>query len=674
MAKETDDLILAEAFARFKEIEERESKNRTLWLEDLKFSNGDADNNYQWESDVSDNRLGEGKPCLTVNKIKVHNRAIANDYRQNRSSPKVLPVGNGANKETAQVFNGLIKHIEQQSSADNAYSLAFDFAVDAGLGYYRIVTDYIHEGSFDQEIYIRRITNPLNVYTDKPKYYADGRDIKYAFIIEQLTTEEFEATYPDKAVSSFTQGDSWGDTDNIRVAEYFRVLEVQDTLYALPNGNTILKSKLKGEDVTGLKSRDVTTQKVEWFKIGNNEILERGDWLGKYIPLVRVVGYELEIENEVHRCGHTRALKDTQRMYNYWSSSSLEYASLAGKQPYLAPFEAINGFESEWDNMNTSNAPYLPFNSVDAQGNQIPMPRKQEPPQIAQAYLEGMRVASDELQAISGQYDAQMGQNVNNQSGVALNALQRKGDNATYHFVDNAELAKVFTATLLIDLIPKVYDTPRVVKIIGEDDTESDVQLDPTAPNALNQVQDINGEIQSIYNPSVGIYDVVASSGANYATKRQEQSAGMLAMVQANPQIWGTAGDLIVKSQDWEMSDEIADRLKRSIDPSLLGESKDPDAIPPDVQEHMDAQDKMIQAMDKTIEELTLKMQTKDLENEIAVKKVTIEEYKALTDRMKVTEGSMSQEAIQAIVTQTVQNVLSNPISEPQVVDNTLQQ
>ena len=109
-----------------------ESDARKSWKEDLRFANADPDNGYQWPSDLQRSRELTKRPCLTINKVKQHNRQITNDARQNKPSIRVYPVDSGADRKTADIFNGIIRHIEANSSADTAYDTAAEHAVDTG--------------------------------------------------------------------------------------------------------------------------------------------------------------------------------------------------------------------------------------------------------------------------------------------------------------------------------------------------------------------------------------------------------------------------------------------------------------------------------------------------------------------------------------------------------------
>lgn len=653
-----DQKIVEEAKKRFELCRERESDNRKLFEDDLRFANGDSDNGWQWDDAMRKQRKTDRRPFLTINKVKQHNRQITNDARQNKPSIRVLPVDSGADKKTANILNGIIRHIEANSSADTAYDTAAEFAVDAGLGYWRITTDYAAEDTFDQEIFIRRVKNPLAVWLDPDIQEADGSDARFGGFYEDFAKEDFENRYPDaEPVSWESDASGWITKDTIRICEYYTKSEKADTLVAGPDGETFLLSAVDDPEMvkiikadTSLQKRDVKSPVVKWYLLAGNQVLEKRDWLGKFIPIVRVVGDEIEIDGKVERKGHTRSMKDAQKMYNYWTSSAVEFVALQGKQPYVAPAEAVEGYEKYWDNLNTSNLPYLPYNHVDESGNPIQAPQRQQPPTMAQAYMSGLQLASDEMKAASGQYDAQFGQNANQQSGRALNALQRKGDNATFHFVDNVSRSIRYTGRILVDLIPKIYDTARIVRILGEDGKEDRVQINPEQPESVTEQEDPRtGEIKEIYNPSVGRYDVVVSVGPSYGTKRQEAAESMVMMSQANPQMWQTHGDLIAAAQDWPMADEFAKRFEKTLPPGLKDDDKNKPVDP-----QVEQLTQQLQQLDQVIEKMSAELEGKDLE----ARKLEIDEYNAETNRLKVVGPAMNQEQIQAMVMQAITDAM----------------
>lgn len=671
-----DEKIVQQAHKDFERDYEYESDARELWKADLRFANGDPENKFQWDAQYVKSRELDNRPCLTINKVKIHNRQITNEARQNKPSVRVYPVDSGADKKTAEIFNGIIRHIETNSDAETAYDMAQDFAVDAGIGYWRIITDYCAEDSFDQEIYIEPVKNPLNVVLDSRIQKPDGSDAKRGFIFRDMPKDEFEKEYPDAEPIDWpiNNGSNWLKDDSIRVAEYFVIKEEKDTLYALNDGSTYKKSEQDKEAVKRLdaavksgeaRKREVKTKNLKWYLIAGNQILDRRDMLGKYIPIVRVVGEEKEIDGKLDRKGHTRAMKDAQRMYNYNSSASVEYGALQTKTPIDGPAEAFEGYEKYWEAANTENLPYLPWNHVDDAGNPMPRPQRMMPPAPSQLFFEGMQVASNEMNMSSGQYEAQLGNNPQVQSGKALNALQRKGDIATFHFIDNVARAIKYTGKILVDLIPKIYDTARVVRILGEDGSEKMVQINPEMDKAYAKERDMQtGAIKEIYNPSVGRYDVAVAVGPSYTTRRQEAFDALIQMAQGNPQLMQIAGDLIMKAADFPMAEELAERLEKTLPPGLKDdgeESPEAQRIKQQAQQAIGQLQQQLQRAEQALteaqQEFAEMKQKADANVEDAAykaKELEIKAYEAETKRISALQdaaaNAVSQDEFQMVV------------------------
>lgn len=650
---ENEDLI-AEVKRRFARCEDRESTTRLLWKADLKFANGDPDNGYQWDEAMARQRTQDRRPFLTINKVKQHNRQITNDARQNKPAVRVYPVDDGADKDTAEVFNGVIRHIEANSSADTAYDTAGEFAVDAGLGYWRVITDYADEKSFDQEIYIKAVKNPLNVYLDPDHQESDGSDARFGFVFEDMPKEEFEDKYPDAEPVSWPSqaGDAWMSKDTIRVAEYYKIVEVKDTLcFDANSGQTFMLSEVEDKQMAkqikadqSYRKRPVAKRTCKWFLIAGDQVLEQTDWLGKYVPIVRVVGDEVEIDGKVDRKGHTRAMKDAQRMYNYNSSAAIEYGALQTKTPIIAAAEAIEGYETVWDRANTENLPYLPYNSFSENGEPLPMPQRMVAPAPAQLFLQGMATASEEMKMASGQYDASMGAKSNETSGRAIVARQREGDTATFHFIDNVARSIKFTGKILVDLIPKIYDTESIKRMLGEDGTQDEVKLNPNQPQAMVEKPGVDGKIEKIYNLGVGRYDVTVSVGPSYGSKRAEAFQAMTEMASRSPDLMAKAGDLIFKAADFPMADKIAERLEKTLPPELRDEDEGKPQIPPEIQQQMQQTQEHAQQMEQALSELG------DKYNELHSKAAAdgesrrIAAYNAHTARLAVIKDKLTPE------------------------------
>jgi Phage P22-like portal protein len=349
---------------------------------------------------------------------------------------------------------------------------------------------------------------------------------------------------------------------------------------------------------------------------------------GSTIPIVRVVGIETVIEGQLDRKGLVRALKDPQRMYNYNSSSAVEQVAAQGKSPYVTALEAIEGFETYWATANRVNHAYLPFKHRDKKGQEIPPPARQNPPVMSEAYVKGMEIAQQEMMMASGQYQAQLGENENAKSGKAIAERQRQGDNATYHFIDNLAIAIRRTGKILLELIPKVYDTQRIIRILAEDGTDHEVEIDPTAAQAYARKQAENEEdVRAIFNPNIGLYDVEADTGPAYATRRQEAWNAFMQIIPQAKELMSIAGDLVFQAADFPMADELAERLKRMVPPQALGKGPSPEVV--QAQQTIVGLQNALKTLTEQLTEQKIKLVGKDQQKDIDV-------FEAITDRLKV--------------------------------------
>ena len=654
-----DAKIVAEAKRRFNRCETWESKARKRFVDDVKFVNGDSYNRYQWPDDVLTAREDGDRPCLTINKTRQHCLQIINDARQNKTSIKIKPVGGQSTYEAAQIYEGIVRRIEYLSNADAIYTLATKHQVWGGIGYWRVVTDYVSADSFDQEIYLKPIHDPLTVFLDPDIQQHDGSDARFGIVFQRLSRDQFKAKYPryaDKATSStLGNDDTWTTSDQVMVAEYFRRSEREDKLIAYvdsmgaqqiarlsevtPLGKEAVDLLLKDPNT---RTRTITEPKIEWFKIVGEEIVERRDWPGSYIPIVRVPGEETVIDGELDRKGHVRALLDPQRMYNYNASAEVEFGALQGKSPYLAPVQAIEGLETYWETANTVNHSVLPWNHKDDGGEPIPPPQRASPPGTAPAFIEGMEAAANDMQLVSGQYQAEMGAPSNERSGVAIQQRQRQGDNATYHYIDNLAMAIRFTGKIIIDLAPKVYDTPRVLKILQEDGDELHIQIDPTAPNAHQQIEDAQESlIEAVFNPKLGQYEVQADVGPAFATRRQEAFNALSQITTQNKELMSIIGDLVLMAADFPMADEAAERLKRMVPPQALGTGPSPQEA--QLQQQLTAAHGLLQKLSEELTNAKSKAMVSEEKRGTAMYDAVTRRLDALFKHLKLPEGDQEE-------------------------------
>lgn len=618
----------------FDAIEEEENANRERQVEDLRFGYSDD----QWPEELRrlrENDLDGARPCLTVNKIAVHARQITNDMRQNRASVRILPVDDAADIETAKILQGMVRHIEHVSNAGMAYDIAAEFQVMCGIGYIRVDLEVVDPIYNHQEIMIKPVRNPFSVYFDPWVTDNAGSDARRVFQIDHMSEQQFMREFPDANLSSFQSGgsgDAWIDKDRIRVAEHWWIDDKDCTyLFVQPRMTQIGQvppppEAVRAEDIEGMEDqliilgeRTVAEPEVRYQKLNGEEILEGGDsglvLPGRYIPIVRVPGEDVMIEDERYTTGIVRRARDAQRAYNYAMSTNIETMAMQPKNPWLVGRNAIDGYEDMYASANQKNYAYLPYNETDEQGNPTGAPTRQPPAQPNTAAMSLMETSNGDLQATIGQMGASLGEVTNERSGLAIHNRQKAGDMATYHFVDNMAQAVRHVGRIIVDLIPVVYDTERVARIMGEDGDAEQVTISPGAE------QQTEGEgIERIYDVGVGKYDVAVSTGPSFNTKRQEAFESMSAIIDGNPQLWTVIGDLMVKNMDWPGADEMAERLHNIIPPEVRGEEDEMGALQQQLAESQQVAQEMemqLNALMAEREQMMNKLASKEADKEI---------------------------------------------------------
>jgi hypothetical protein len=650
------------------------SDSREDELDDLRFMAGSPDNQWQWPADVLATRGSvqgqtiNARPCLTINKLPQHVRMVTNEQRQNRPSGKVIPADDNADVQVAEIFNGVVRHIEYMSDADVAYDTACDNQVTYGEGYIRLLTEYCNDETFDQDIKIGRVRNAFSVYMDPTIQDPCGADAKWCFITQDILTTEYEEMFPDASPVStlMAQGvgnesmAQWLAENTIRIAEYFYYENERATLHLYPDNQTAFRGSQRDKQLSSMfgkpiRSREVDRKKVMWMKTNGFDVLEEREWPGKWIPVVRVIGNEWEVEGRMYISGLVRNAKDAQRMYNYWTSQEAEMLALAPKAPFIGYGGQFEGYEMQWKTANTTNWPYLEVNPdvTDGAGSVLPLPQRAPPPLPQTGLIQAKMGAAEDIKGTTGQYDASLGMGGNERSAKAIVAREKQGDTGTYHYVDNLARAIRHLTRQIVDIIPKIYDTQRIARIIGVDGEVDMVKFNPMQQEPVKEIRDMDtgALIEKIYNPSVGVYDVMVTTGPGYMTKRQEALDAMSQILQSNPQLWAVAGDLFIKNMDWPGAQEMAQRFKKILDPKVLSEG--------DQSPEMMAAQQQIEAMTQELNRVTDILQnvqdsTEQQKVEIDRYKSEIDAYNAETKRIGVVSGGMTPEQIQEIVMNTI--------------------
>ena len=576
-----------------------DSNNRAEALDDVRFAAGD-----QWPVDVQNSRVLEARPCLTINKVDAYIRQICNQQRQQRPRIKVHGMNNDSDAKVAEIITGITRHIENQSDADQAYDHAFEYCVKMGWGYWRVTTDYVRDDSFDQEIYIKRIENPFSVYFDPNSVEPDGSDAEKCLVTTVVSKAVFKKMYPNaedtQGFSSRGTGDTeseWVTKEDIRIAEYFYTEREKAMIIQLSDGTTGYSDEMPSKEVlaeagiTVIDKRDTLRKKIKWCKLTAMQILEEGEWAGKFIPIVPVYGQEVRVDDKHKKFGLVRMAKDPQRMYNYWSTALTETVALAPKAKWLLAEGQDEGHENEWAMANIKAMPVLRYKQTDIEGRIAPAPTRLQPEPPPAGVMTALQGMNQDLQAVVGIFDpAQLPQGM--QSGKSLQGQQSQADMTNFHYYDNLTRSIRHTGRIILDLIPKIYDRQRVMRIIGDDGKPEMVTIN-------EQGQDEQGVSKILNDVTVGEYDVVMETGPGYNSKRQEAVDSMMSLLGADPTLMQTAGDLIFRNMDFPGAEVIADRLAAA---NPMAQIDDKSPIPPQVQMQLKNAQQTIQQLQQQIQ------------------------------------------------------------------------
>lgn len=564
MAKK-DDEIHALAVKRFERVETKERDQRRLAVEDIKFAQTE---DGQWDENAKEKR--RNRPRFTINRVAGAIDQLIGDQRQNRTDIKIRPVSGGADEAIAKVYTGLIRNIESASKASNAYDCAFDEVVNGGFGGWRVTTEFNDDDAFDQDIRIK----PLNTATtslwfdDAAKEY-DKRDANFAFVTVDMPLEEHHKRFPDSPMSGWSQIDfnqsscqNWHGSDTIKVAEYWVKTPITKELALLSDGRVIdadeeasVLDELSAQGITVKRTRKVKSHKVEMYLMDGSTVLEGPkQWAGKFIPLIPMYGRQSHIEGQTYTRGLVRFAKDASRIYNYEISSIIETSALTPKDPLWYTPAMAKGHEAKYRNFTTQNSPFMPYNS-DPKAPGPPV--RGGAPAVQQGSLSIIQNASMDIYHVTGMQPPSIGTNPELKSGKAIQAQERLGDRGQFIFTDNLVKSQEYCAEILLDLIPRIYDTERQVRIMAQDGESENVFIN----QAVRDEQ--TGENVLVNDLSVGKYDVTAESGPAFATQRQESAQQILDLIATSPMFENLAMDLVAKDLPILESKELTKRVRK---------------------------------------------------------------------------------------------------------------
>lgn len=645
MTKEQEK-ILTLAKKRYKAANDAEEHNYLHFDDAIDF----IDLANQWPDDIKAERDKDGRPCLVINKAATYIRQVVNDQLKNSPSMKVFPADDKADPKTAKIINGLLRSIEQVSGAEKSYDLALSHTSKGGFGFLFVEADYLDDESFDQDILIRQVKHPQNCFVDPNSEDSTGSDGDYCFMVKAMPKAEFENEY--KEVSDWdtdgAENHDWYQDDNVILARYWEKVKEPCILLKLSTNEIFsvkndeeaktVTEQLAMQGIQVIGTRRSKTTKVIYRLLCGHAILEEKEWPSRKLPLIRVIGNETYYQGKHYTWGLGRDMMDPARMYNYWRTATTEQVALATKAPWVGPRGFAEGMEDQWEEANRRNLAYLEYNG------DIP-PQRQPFSGTPIGALQETMSASEDIKAVSGIFDASLGARSNETSGVAIDKRKMQGDQSTFNYKDNLAKAIKQLGKVVLDMMPRIYDSERIIRILNPDN-EGD--LVPINHEFFDQE---TGKFIK-FDLSLGKYDVIVDTGPSFMTQRQEAVEYMMEFIRAYPAAAPVIGDLIVNNMDWPGSEDVAERLRALLPPQLQGQNPQAQMM-----------EQQIKQMSQAIQMLQSELQREKQKTAIETRKLEIDEYEAETDRIDtIKDLQTNEQQVQQIVLNTLQNLMQQQI------------
>lgn len=672
--------FLEQAVQRFNMAAAAEQYSRREGKIDIALVDGEG----QWERNVKESRMADMRPCLTMNRFIPMIAHVANEQRLSHPSIQVDPIGGGADKDSAQVRQGLMRHIEIESDAETVYDNAFEAMIEKGWSWIRVVSEWESETSPFQCLRIEGFRNDFCVYVDPNAKHPTRRDINWGFIVHDMPRGEYKRKHPNSKLASLASYQSIGDetgewftNETVRVAEYYYVDEIPARVVYLiddagrrygvfsgevPKGD---EWRIETEDDGTPAGRDSFKRVVKWALINAAEILEGNkdktagrEWKGKWIPLIRVTGRERLIDGQIRLSGMVRNNRDAQRMYNYAISGFVEMMSLAPKAPYIVVAGQVEKYKSVWGSLNTKNWPYLPYDMVDKNGQNAPPPQRQFGEPAIMAWIQAIREMDNDLKIGFNIFDPSLGKSGATESGRGIIALQRKSESGNANWIDNLRRSQVQTAEVINDLIPTRYDAARVLTIVRPDNKRQEIVIN-------QEFMGPDGKAVN-YDLSTGKYSCTISIG-EYATRRQEAVGALIEIVKNTniPEVTMALLPMILDAMDAPMTTEAAE-LIRKIQPAKMQVEGSPEQVQAQMQELMQQHEELVKALEQAnqvIGEKSMETASKEyiaglqVQAQIAIASAKLgsvegmhgltQEYKRITDLLNLNQNRLLAESQQ---------------------------
>ena len=518
----------------------------------------------QWEPEII-HRL-RGKPRYTDDRTNPIINQIVGEIDNSDFSVKVRPAGGDASKDSAKLYDGLIRNIRNISNFDQTQSQASRIQVECGLAGWEIVQDYADTDSFDQDLLIQPIHDYVDrVWFDPSDFSRDKRDANWCVILDYVDKDQYKKRWPEGSMNGLsTDNESevyYHKKDFIMVGRLYYREEVKKTLFLMNNGAVyednedfeMARDELEAAGIYVEDERERNTYEVKM------RYFDASDWLAdaeetvfSSIPVIPIYANYKVQEGKILYRGAVEKLMDQQRVHNYAFSRNVEEIALKPRNKIFMTDKQIAGYEEEVRTMNTNMNPVQRWNP----DSEAPPPFYVDTSAVNMSVANLVESTDQGISRSAGMFAANMGDNPGLQSGVAIGQQIDKGNNGVGPYFEAMRCAIVRTGEILVNAIPKVYDATRQVRLLGEDGAYE--------MSILNQVvlDAQTGEPVTLNDLTVGNYDVTVDIGAKYKNRQQETAEQFAMIAQRDPSIMALAADVYFKNMNAPGFDLVAERAR----------------------------------------------------------------------------------------------------------------
>lgn len=550
----------------------------------------------QWEEKEA--RLFEDykKVPLTDNRLAPQMNHLLGEQRQNTPNLQIDP-SDDVKEQAADVRAALIKDISLSSHAKVIYQNAFEQACIGGFSAFCSGTDYDGDDTFLQHITKFGFTDPTKCFWDigaQSPCKTDGMQSGFSTIYTRNRFRSLWGAKLEKQIGSSTTDISdeddimmtLSDETTITVLDVYERISTKDTLYELSNGQTLRSAQFSnlekvkidgkmmlvqnGEPVTVNRKRDLTIYSIKHSKWAGDFELENTDFPSKQLPLIYVDqhSYRDKKGKQITRSFFKDA-KDSQRFLNYIRTQIAYLIKISRYDQFMASKQNVRGADTlqAWRDPQTVKGAI--FYDESPNGNK---PEQLRPPEISQSLIVLAEGAANSIQATTGMFDSQMGEQGNEISKIAIDARTKAGNYNTYLPFDSLNRAIAVDGEITDEMIPNVYDTERTVSLEMKDTGRRKV--------TLNKPRDDYG-LETENDMTKGSFKIRLVPGASQESQKTENLQSMDMVLSKQPDAFNAISDLYVENLPMANSIEMRNRLRATIDPAIIEAGKTGQPLPP---------------------------------------------------------------------------------------------